>query len=77
MVTLGLACFAVCLWRWCFDLGLVVFFPFEDAGVARWQVWFGLGVALQLSASPLLRYSAGGPDPHGSTMEALPARGGR
>jgi hypothetical protein len=60
----GLICFAVCLWRWCFDLELVAFFPFQSGLWARWQVWFGLGLALHLFASPLVSYAVGGSKPN-------------
>jgi hypothetical protein len=71
----GLLCFGACLWRWCFDLELVAFFPLHRGMLARWQVWFGLGLALHLMASPLVSYAVGGaraealehrfPFPHG------------
>lgn len=56
----GLLCFGICLWRWCFDLELVAFFPLHYGMLARWQVWFGLGLALHLMASPLVSYAVGG-----------------
>lgn len=56
----GLLCFAICLWRWCFDLELVAVFPLHHGMLARWQVWFGLGLALHLMASPLVSYAVGG-----------------
>ena len=59
----GLLCFAVCLWRWCFDLELVAFFPLHQGLLSRWQVWFGLGFALHLMASPLVSYAVGGSRP--------------
>jgi hypothetical protein len=55
----GLLCFAICLWRWCFDLELVAFFPLHQGMLSRWQVWFGLGLALHLMASPLVSYAVG------------------
>ena len=62
---LGLFCFAVCLWRWCFDLELVAFFPLQHGILARWQVWFALGLTLHLMASPLVSYAVGGARPDG------------
>jgi hypothetical protein len=56
----GLLCFAICLWRWCFDLELVAFFPLQQGMLSRWQVWFGLGLAFHLMASPLVSYAVGG-----------------
>jgi hypothetical protein len=72
---LGLLCFAICLWRWCFDLELVAFFPLQDRTFARWQVWFGLGLALHLLASPLVSYAVGGSSPEGPARRfGLPDR---
>jgi hypothetical protein len=31
--------------------------------LSRWQVWFGLGFALHLMASPLVSYAVGGSRP--------------
>jgi hypothetical protein len=59
----GLLCFAICLWRWCYDLELVAVFPLHYGMLARWQVWFGLGLALHLMASPLVSYAVGGSRP--------------
>ena len=59
----GLACFGICLWRWCYDLELVAFFPLHQGGLSRWQVWFGLGLGLHLAASPLVSYAVGGSQP--------------
>jgi hypothetical protein len=75
-VAAGLLCFAICLWRWCFDLELVTFFPLQRGVLARWQVWFGLGMALHLLASPLVSYSIGGSTPK-RLDRALPASGRR
>ncbi len=60
LLSLGLACFSVCLWCWCFDFGLVGVLPFDQGAPARWQLWFGLGLAFQLLAAPLISYSGGG-----------------
>ena len=60
LVSLGMTFFSVCLWCWCFDLGLVGVFPFEKGAPARWQIWFGLGLVFQLLAAPLVSYSGGG-----------------
>jgi hypothetical protein len=57
---IGLLCFGICLWRWCFDLDLVASFPLHQGMLARWQVWFGLGLGLHLFASPLVSYAVGG-----------------
>ncbi len=72
----GLLCFGICLWRWCFDLELVAFFPLHYGMLARWQVWFGLGLALHLMASPLVSYAVGG-DRGGVLDRDLPFPGRR
>jgi hypothetical protein len=49
--------FAICVWRWSFDLGLTGGFLVQDGVFARWQVWFALAAALQFLASVFARYS--------------------
>jgi len=48
--------FAICVWRWSFDLGLTGGFLVQDGVFARWQVWFALAAALQFLASVFVRY---------------------
>jgi hypothetical protein len=53
----AMGCFAVCAWRWSFDLGLVQSFPAEEGLFARWQMWFAAGATLQILTSLLARYA--------------------
>ena len=48
--------FAICVWRWSFDLGVAGGFLVQDGVFARWQVWFALAAALQFLASVFARY---------------------
>jgi hypothetical protein len=52
---LAINCFAVCVWRWSFDLGLLQSFPAEAGLFARWQMWFAAGAILQIFALLLAR----------------------
>jgi hypothetical protein len=49
--------FAICVWRWSFDLGLAGGFLVQDGVFARWQVWFALAAGFQFLASVFTRYS--------------------
>jgi len=51
--------FAVCVWRWCVDLGFLggSAAAADSTLLERWQIWLALAAALQLGASIFFRYS--------------------
>lgn len=57
LTLLGLISFAVCLWRWCWDLRVVGWFPFADGAGSHWQVWFFGGVVAVLLGGQLAVYA--------------------
>ena len=54
---LALLCFAVCLWRWSYDLAWTGRFLVDSGILFHWQVWFIAGALLQLLVVWLGRYA--------------------
>lgn len=48
--------YAMCLWRIGEDMGWARSFAIRDGVLSHWQVWFGLGVALQMAIQSLRRF---------------------
>lgn len=61
----AMAGFVVCGWRWGNDLQMFDSFPFVEGVFSRWQVWFGLGLALQTLSSALANYGKHAARPDG------------
>jgi len=64
----ALLCFAVCLWRWSYELSWAAQFPVVDGVLSHWQSWFVAGGALLIFAVAMARYAETGqrpaPGPH-------------
>jgi hypothetical protein len=70
VLPLGLLCFAVCAWRWTFELGWVGTFLASDGVLSHWQVWFLAGTVWQTLAILLKRYSEPGEDSPSNAIAA-------
>lgn len=59
LIPAALMAYVLALWRLGSDMGAVGEFPFSGI-FSHWQVWIGVGAALQLAAYSLNRYGRSG-----------------
>lgn len=57
LLPVALFCFAVCLWRWSYDLSWTGQFLVSNGLFSHWQSWFLMGGVLQILAVKLARYA--------------------